>query len=238
MQPPPDTKDWTWTLTRRCDQCGLSAGEIKPEDFAERAFIAGRSGCRSCARARRSRPGPVPDVWSPLEYGAHVRDVYRLFDARLAQMLNEDSPTFTNWNQDETAIKERYGEQDPEVVADELEAAAQRFVARIQSLKPDQYSRRGHQVRRRGVHGRDVHPVLPARCDPPSVGRHRPAGRGRLACLGVINPCDAHPALSQIRRAALGRLGNASQDHLALSAPHPSPDAWPTERHGACRYRR
>ena len=40
MQPPPDTKDWTWTLTRRCDQCGLSAGEIEPTDLAERAFVA------------------------------------------------------------------------------------------------------------------------------------------------------------------------------------------------------
>jgi hypothetical protein len=58
-------------------------------------------------------------------------------------MLNEDSPTFVNWNQDEAAIKERYKEQDPEVVADELEAAAQRLVARIQSLKPEQYRRRG-----------------------------------------------------------------------------------------------
>ena len=29
------------------------------------------------------------------------------------------------------------------MVADELEAAAQRFVARIQSLKPEQYRRRG-----------------------------------------------------------------------------------------------
>jgi Mycothiol maleylpyruvate isomerase N-terminal domain len=58
-------------------------------------------------------------------------------------MLTENTPTFANWNQDETAIKERYGEQDPEVVADELEAAAERFVARIQSLTPEQYARRG-----------------------------------------------------------------------------------------------
>jgi hypothetical protein len=58
-------------------------------------------------------------------------------------MLTEDTPTFANWNQDETAIEERYKEQDPEVVADELEAVAQRFVARIQSLKPEQYRRRG-----------------------------------------------------------------------------------------------
>ena len=58
-------------------------------------------------------------------------------------MLSEDTPTFASWDQDETAIAERYSEQDPEVVADELEAAAQVFVARIRSLTPDQYSRRG-----------------------------------------------------------------------------------------------
>jgi hypothetical protein len=143
VQPPPDTKDWTWTLTRRCDQCGLSAGDIGPEDFAQRAFVAAEEWVQILRSSPAVTARPRPDVWSPLEYGAHVRDVYRLFDARLVQMLNEDTPTFANWNQDEAAIKERYGEQDPEVVADELEAAAQIFVARIQSLTPDQYSRRG-----------------------------------------------------------------------------------------------
>ena len=68
---------------------------------------------------------PQPAVWSPLEYGAHVRDVFRLFDQRLLLMLTEDDPRFANWDQDETAIRERYAEQDPEVVADELEAAAE-----------------------------------------------------------------------------------------------------------------
>jgi hypothetical protein len=80
-----------------------------------------------------------------LEYGAHVRDVYRLFDARIALMLTEDEPTFANWNQDETAIAERYAEADPEVVADELEAAALAFVTRLRSLQPEQLERRGHR---------------------------------------------------------------------------------------------
>ena len=143
MQPPADTKDWTWTLTRQCDQCGLSAGEIRPEDFAQRAFIAAEEWVQILRSSPAVTARPLPDVWSPLEYGAHVRDVYRLFDGRLAQMLNDETPTFANWDQDEAAIKERYGEQDPEVVADELEDAAQRFVARMSSLEPDQYSRRG-----------------------------------------------------------------------------------------------
>jgi DinB superfamily len=143
VEPPPDTKDWTWTLTRRCEQCGLSAGEIDRADFAQCAFVAGEEWVQILRSSPAVSARPQPDVWSPLEYGAHVRDVYRLFDARLVQMLSEDTPTFTNWNQDETAIKERYREQDPEVVADELEATAQGFVARIQSLTPEQYRRRG-----------------------------------------------------------------------------------------------
>ena len=51
--------------------------------------------------------------------------MFRLFDSPACLMLTEDDPTFANWDQDETAIAERYSEQDPEVVADELEAAAQ-----------------------------------------------------------------------------------------------------------------
>jgi hypothetical protein len=121
----------------------LSAVDLDPADFAERAFIAAEEWVQILRSSPAVSARPQPDVWSPLEYGAHVRDVYRLFDARLAQMLTEDTPTFANWNQDETAIEERYKEQDPEVVADELEAAAQRFVARMQSLKPEQYLRRG-----------------------------------------------------------------------------------------------
>jgi hypothetical protein len=143
VDPQPDTKDWTWVLTRRCDQCGLSVGEIQPEDFAQRAFVAAEEWVQILRSSPAVTARPQPDVWSPLEYGAHVRDVYRLFDGRLVQMLDEDTPTFANWNQDETAIKERYGEQDPEAVADELEAAAQVFVARIQALTPEHYNLRG-----------------------------------------------------------------------------------------------
>ena len=58
-------------------------------------------------------------------------------------MLVEDVPTFANWDQDETAIEDSYAEQDPEVVADEVEAAALALVARLRSLEPEQLERRG-----------------------------------------------------------------------------------------------
>ena len=143
VEPEPDGKDWTWTLSRRCEQCGLAAGEVSIDEVPERAFVAAEEWVAILRSSPAVAARREPTVWSPLEYGAHVRDVYRLFDERLALMLSEDEPTFANWDQDATAVEQRYGEQDPEVVADELEAAALAFVARVRSLRPDQLDRRG-----------------------------------------------------------------------------------------------
>ena len=132
-------------LTRRCEQCGLAASEIDPATIAERAFVAAEEWVQILRSSPAVTARPKPDVWSPLEYGAHVRDVYRIFDERLALMLAEDEPTFASWDQNQTAIEERYSQQDPEVVAEELEAAAQAFVARIQAIKPEQWDRRARR---------------------------------------------------------------------------------------------
>ena len=143
VEPEPDTKDWTWTLTRRCDECGLSAGEVGPTEIAERAFLAAEEWVQILRSSPAVTQRPEPAVWSPLEYGAHVRDVFELFDSRLALMVSEYHPRFPNWDQNETAIRERYGEQDPEVVAEELEAAALTMVDRIRALTPADVERTG-----------------------------------------------------------------------------------------------
>ncbi len=141
----PDTKDWTWTLTRRCAECGLSAGEIEIDEVGVRAFVAAQEWVQILRSSPAVEVRPDPDVWSPLEYGAHVRDVIGVMGGRLAQLLAEDDPTFANWDQDQTAVDEAYGEQDPEVVAIELEAAAQVFVDQVRGLTPDQLLRPGRR---------------------------------------------------------------------------------------------
>ncbi len=143
--PVPDTKDWTWTLTRRCEDCGLAAGEVPPETIADRAFVAAEEWVQILRSSPAVGSRPSPAVWSPLEYGCHVRDVYVLFDRRLEQLLGSDEPTFANWDQDETAVAARYGESDPEQVAEELETAAQSFVARLASVSGEQWQRRGRR---------------------------------------------------------------------------------------------
>ncbi|WP_350271599.1 DinB family protein [Frondihabitans sucicola] len=89
------------------------------------------------------RQRPDDSTWSPLEYGAHVRDVFRVFDGRLALMLNEDAPTFENWDQDATAVDDDYAAQDPRAVARELTVAAESVARAFESVDDSQLGRTG-----------------------------------------------------------------------------------------------
>ncbi len=58
-------------------------------------------------------------------------------------MLNEDDPHFENWDQDETAVAERYASQDPETVAAEVVAAATALADLYDTVRGDQWLRPG-----------------------------------------------------------------------------------------------
>lgn len=140
----PDTKDWTWVVTRPCPECGFDASAVGTDEIGRRL--------RENAAAWRpllARPGATerPDdaTWSPLEYACHVRDVFRLYDERLALMLREDDPTFANWDQDATAVEDAYGTQDPATVVAELEAAGTALADAFDAVAPDQWSRTGNR---------------------------------------------------------------------------------------------
>lgn len=140
----PDTKDWTWVLERTCPECGFDTRSFPKEQIPailrENAvrWQAVLSGPGADLRRR-----PRPDRWSPLEYACHVRDVCRIYTERLNLMLSRDDPTFPNWDQDATAVADRYAEQDPTTVAEELTGAAQRLAAGFEALTPDQWRRPG-----------------------------------------------------------------------------------------------
>lgn len=144
VAPDPDEKDWTWTITRPCPDCGYDASSVTREEVPG---LTRRYAAVLAAAARR--PGaaerPHPAVWAPVEYAAHVRDVCTLFAQRLELMLTQDDPVFANWDQDETALAERYWEQDPATVAAELDAAADTTAARFAEVRDDQWSRPGRR---------------------------------------------------------------------------------------------
>ena len=140
----PDTKDWTWVLERPCPECAFEAGAVPGS-----ALPALVRGYASRWREVLLRPDvarrPSPAVWSPLEYACHVRDASRVFGRRVELMLAEDDPEFENWDQDVTAVAERYHEQDPTVVAGELRSAADAIAAAFAGVAGDQWARTGRR---------------------------------------------------------------------------------------------
>jgi hypothetical protein len=138
----PDDKNWTWVLERDCPECGFDAASVEMDELPQR--IRENAAMWAVLLADpQARLRPSDDCWSALEYGCHVRDVFRLFHERLRLMLAEDAPRFSNWDQDAYAVEDRYGEQDPAVVAEELAAAAEEIASAFGAVLPDEWERPG-----------------------------------------------------------------------------------------------
>ncbi len=108
-----------------CAECGFTYALGRSEIVAwlrgdATAFAARlRAFDGDAVRAR-----PDPDTWSPLEYACHVRDVLRVQQQRLDLIARTNEPALEPMRREERAIEDRYNDQDPEVVATELVAAA------------------------------------------------------------------------------------------------------------------
>ena len=138
----PDSKDWTWVLERPCPECGFDAAGFE-RALVGSMVLANATAWQRVLRSPAAAVRPAPDVWSPLEYACHVRDVLRIYDERLERMLTETDPQYANWDQDATAIEARYGEQDAAVVAEAIMANATRLAARFDGVSGSQWDRPG-----------------------------------------------------------------------------------------------
>ncbi|MCA5892006.1 DinB family protein [Isoptericola sp. NEAU-Y5] len=140
----PDTKDWTWVLRERCPECGFAAAQVEVPDVGA-AVRDSLPRWRAVLARPDARERPEPGVWSPLEYGAHVRDVFRIFDERLGLMLSQDDPLFANWDQDVAAIEGGYASQDPARLAHELEESGAVVADRFDGVDPADVGRVGRR---------------------------------------------------------------------------------------------
>ncbi len=141
----PDSKDWTWVLDRPCPECRFDASRCEasgvPALVRENASTWRRLMGKGAIRAGR----PDPATWSSLEYACHVRDVYRRYKARVELMLADEDPLFPNWDQDESAVADRYDEQSPAVVVTELEVAAEDLALLLARLDDAERARPGRR---------------------------------------------------------------------------------------------
>ena len=113
----------------RCDHCGFdydlgAAESAGPAIVAGVAELAARlDGVDATGVRRRPRAG----VWSPLEYGCHVRDVLLVQRERVLSARRRDRPTFEPMGRDERVDHDGYALQDPAAVARQMGDAATMF---------------------------------------------------------------------------------------------------------------
>jgi hypothetical protein len=171
----------------RCPECGFDPTELQPPDtaLAVRSFVR-----RYQAPLTRALPGedldeivrrsPSPGVWSALEYSAHVRDVFRVFDGRVRSALAGDEPgeMVVDW---EGMVAATSPDLDRKRVVDDLADAASTLATTLAELTPGDwelscYTGRGHRVPVRDLALMAVHEGSHHLLD---VGRSLRAARGR-----------------------------------------------------------
>jgi S-DNA-T family DNA segregation ATPase FtsK/SpoIIIE len=131
-----------------CEECGFDGESLSPADAT--------TALRSFARRYRApltrflpaedgdaivRQRPDPSTWSALEYACHVRDVFDVYATRVQRTLVEDTPTFESMDRDGRAERDRYNEQDPGAVADQLAANAERLAELLDGVDADDWER-------------------------------------------------------------------------------------------------
>ncbi len=127
-----------------CRQCGfgydVGRDAITPWMRSDaRAFVAKLARLDDVAVRRR----PAPDVWSPLEYACHVRDVLRVQAGRIELALREIDPVFAPMGREERAVGDRYNEQSPAEVAGALVQSADALADLLDGLDDAGWSRTG-----------------------------------------------------------------------------------------------
>ena len=133
-----------------CQECGFDYEVLDPADvpaalrsFAKRYRVPLTRFLRDEDGDALVRQRPAPEVWSALEYVAHVRDVFASYDGWIHSCLTEDRPVLEGDGPDDLAVARKYNEDDPAAVADALAANAERLAATVEAVPVDGWNRVG-----------------------------------------------------------------------------------------------
>jgi len=128
-----------------CDACGLTYDEHGPIRIPSEIHALGaRYGAvltdTATDEALLTTP-PGPGIWSPVEYGCHLRDVLLAQRERFLTALVEDRPTFTPIYRDQRAELARYSDETPRQAAAGIALAADLLAWVLNGLVSDEWSR-------------------------------------------------------------------------------------------------
>lgn len=128
----------------RCDECGF-AYDLAQATSVGGAIADGVVELTALLREPGTEVGRrrAPAVWSPLEYGCHVRDVLLVQRERVLAARRTDVPTFEPMGRDERVELDGYARQQPDDVARQMTDAALLFANVLARLDPHDWERTG-----------------------------------------------------------------------------------------------
>ena len=177
----PETKNWTWVLERECDECGFDTQSFPPEEIGRLSRLAAEPWPELLAHPLVRAASRRETCWSGLEYGCHVRDVFRLGVYRVERCCTRTTPIRQLGPgrdcQSPSGTTCRIRRPSPSRSL----AAADALADVYDTVTPDQWSRPGAAQRRLAVHGRVVRSILPPRPDAPHRRRASRLRRSRWA---------------------------------------------------------
>jgi len=125
-----------------CDECGFTYAFDSAEAVGP-AIVEGVAEIADVVRVGGPTVGSrrAPDVWSPLEYACHLRDVLLVQRERVLAARRVDGPVFDPMGRDERVEHDGYAEQDPQDVARQLTDASSMFANDLARLAPTDWAR-------------------------------------------------------------------------------------------------
>lgn len=135
----------------RCAECGYDYDDHREPGVVTELGNAARDCATRLRAAAASDPAPNrtgvlrrrpdPDVWSALDYACHVRDVLLTQRERILAALVEDGPSFTPMYREQRVVSARYADEDPVVVADQIDTAGPLVVHVLAGFDDDAWQR-------------------------------------------------------------------------------------------------
>jgi hypothetical protein len=147
----PASEGWEWTLIQSlpCPQCGHHPVGASPSALGPMAIECASAWSAFLLGADDAslRGHPAPDVWSPIQYAAHSRDMLRVFGDRILLAVAEDDPVVP-WFDPGPEGWSAYDRLGAAGVAADIRAEASRFASVLADLVDGAWSR---PARRDGV---------------------------------------------------------------------------------------
>jgi hypothetical protein len=127
-----------------CHECGFDSGEDRTSLAARSdAFPEIVNDILRSADANLIRRRPAPEVWSPVEYAAHVGEAVRWYVGRIRCVLEEDLPQLESFDFDAAAEAGEYYRRRIDAVVADLRTSCRELADIARSVSASQLSRYG-----------------------------------------------------------------------------------------------